>query len=119
MRTSGLIGAIAFLWMGCVDAVDEEQSVEPLQTAPFFGGDLANHALFASDVSFWETPLAQSEMDCFWDSGVRHVIVGTQVRLDRARAARDGGGARDDRRRVRLPVLGQGRRCRRSRPRSR
>ena len=79
MRTSGLIGAIALLWMGCVDAVDEEQSVEPLQTAPFFGGDPANHALFASDVSFWETPLAQSEMDCMWDSGVRHIIVGTQV----------------------------------------
>jgi hypothetical protein len=51
---------------------------DALTPAPFFGGDPANHATFGVDVSFWETPLAQSQMDCFWASGVRHVIVGTQ-----------------------------------------
>lgn len=50
----------------------------PLTPAPFFDGDPANQAIFGVDVSFWETPLAQSEMDCFWASGVRHVVVGTQ-----------------------------------------
>lgn len=50
----------------------------PLTPAPFFDGDPANQALFGVDVSFWETPLAESEMDCFWASGVRHVVVGTQ-----------------------------------------
>ena len=59
----------------------EDQQAQPLQAAPYFPGDTANHAEFASDVSVWETPLAQSQMDCFWDSGIRHVIVGTQDAL--------------------------------------
>lgn len=67
---------------GCGGSRDLAQNIYSAQAeltpAPFFGGDPANHAIFAVDVSFWETPLAQSEMDCFWDSGVRHVIVGTQ-----------------------------------------
>ncbi len=53
----------------------------PLSPAPFFAGDEANDAGFAVDVSFWETPLAQSQADCLWDSGVRHVVVGTQDAL--------------------------------------
>jgi hypothetical protein len=60
------------------DGSDAEQA---LAAAPYFGGDTANHAVFAADVSFWELPLAQSQMDCFWDSGVRHVVVGTQDAL--------------------------------------
>jgi len=61
---------------GSTEGVDDGQL--PLTPAPFFAGDTQNGAEFATDVSFWETPLAQSQMDCFWDSGVRHVIVGTQ-----------------------------------------
>lgn len=66
--------------LGTPDEIDEDadSSAAPLAPAPFFQGDPANQAVFATDVSMWETPLAQSEMDCFWDSGVRHVIVGTQ-----------------------------------------
>ncbi len=79
MRTSVLLGAIALI--GCSAAADGTSSSEALQPAPSFSGDTANHALFAVDVSVWETPLAQSQMDCFWDSGVRHVIVGTQDAL--------------------------------------
>ena len=78
MRTTSLLpGLIALFGAACVEPT-EDSSSEELQAAPLFGGDVANHALFAADVSVWETPLAQSEMDCFWDSGVRHVVVGTQ-----------------------------------------
>ena len=77
MRTTTLLLGLIGLLGACVDP-GEDTSAEPLLSAPFFGGDPANHALFAADVSVWETPLAQSEMDCFWDSGVRHVVVGTQ-----------------------------------------
>jgi hypothetical protein len=50
----------------------------PLSPAPFFAGDPQNGAEFAVDVSVWETPLAESQVDCLWASGVRHVVVGTQ-----------------------------------------
>jgi hypothetical protein len=86
MRTSCLLVA-GMIVTGCVatadgpDTAGESDAAEALQAAPFFGGDTANHAEFAADVSVWETPLAQSQMDCFWDSGVRHVIVGTQDAL--------------------------------------
>ena len=80
-----LAAAGAVLVGGCAaapDAMDDgEGDVSPeeaLTPAPEFHGDPANGALFAVDVSFWETELAQSQMDCFWDSGTRHVIVGTQ-----------------------------------------
>lgn len=52
----------------------------PLTASPPFDGDPANHAIYAVDISFWEMATSQAEMDCFWDSGVRHVVVGTQVR---------------------------------------
>ena len=66
--------------VGCATAGgdDDETGESALQAPPPFSGDPANGAVFAQDVSFWETPLAQSQMDCFWDAGVRHVIVGTQ-----------------------------------------
>ena len=47
--------------------------------SPPFYGDPANQAVFGVDVSHYEPVLAQREVDCFWESGVRHVIVGTQV----------------------------------------
>src|SRR5690348_1562586 len=72
---------VLFTLLGACAAPPEEQASEPLQAAPYFPGDTANAAEFATDVSVWETPLAQSQMDCFWDSGVRHVVVGTQDAL--------------------------------------
>jgi len=82
MRTLGVglaLGLGLFLAAGCGSDEGTETQYEPLTPAPKQLGDPANQAVFAVDVSFWETPLAQSEMDCFWDSGVRHLIVGTQV----------------------------------------
>lgn len=83
MRTSTLCLAGLFSLSGCGELPEWERDLASIQAeltpAPYFGGDPANRALFAADVSFWETPLAQSQMDCFWDSGVRHVVVGTQV----------------------------------------
>jgi GH25 family lysozyme M1 (1,4-beta-N-acetylmuramidase) len=68
------------LLIGCSAStgVDEESSEAPLTAAPFFAGDPANNAVFALDISFWQAPVAQSEMDCFWQSGVRHMVIGTQ-----------------------------------------
>jgi hypothetical protein len=71
-----LVAAVLALAACSREGVDDGQS--ELTPAPFFAGDTQNGAEFAVDVSFWETPLAQSQVDCFWDSGVRHVIVGTQ-----------------------------------------
>jgi len=47
--------------------------------SPPFLGDPANGAVYAVDISMWEGPMSEREMDCFWESGVRHVVVGTQV----------------------------------------
>ncbi|MBI3184331.1 MAG: hypothetical protein HYZ28_19530 [Myxococcales bacterium] len=51
-----------------------------VEASPLFLGDPANAAVFAVDVSHWEGPISQYEMDCFWTSGVRHLVSGTQVR---------------------------------------
>lgn len=65
---------------GCAAQTDEGVSTdEPLTPSPVFLGDVANNAPFAVDVSMWEGPIAQSETDCMWASGVRHLIAGTQV----------------------------------------
>ena len=80
MRTWSLVAGM-LLFAGCVDPMDEDSSGQALQAPPYFPGDVANNAEFAADVSVWETPLAQSQMDCFWDSGIRHVVVGTQDAL--------------------------------------
>ncbi len=83
MRVSTLCLAGLVGLSGCGEVSDWEDELASTQAAltpaPYFGGDPANRALFAADVSFWETPLAQSQIDCFWESGVRHVVVGTQV----------------------------------------
>lgn len=73
--------ALLTLGAGCSGPVadDQDTSEAPLTPSPPFAGDTANNAPFAVDVSIWEGTLAQSEMDCFWTSGVRHVVVGTQV----------------------------------------
>ncbi len=91
MNNIGLwLGMSVLLGAGCgvneaEVLVDEGELLDTtgdaLKAAPFFAGDPANGALFATDISFWETPMAQSQMDCFWDSGVRHVVVGTQRAL--------------------------------------
>ncbi len=85
MTTSSLLALLALLGGGCAttgdDDDDDESQVQALQAPPPFNGDPANHALFAVDVSVWQMPIAQSQMDCHWDAGVRHVIVGTQDAL--------------------------------------
>jgi len=78
MRSWTLLAGTSLLLAACVGPSDEDSATQALQAAPYFPGDVANDAEFAADVSVWETPLAQSQMDCFWDSGVRHVVVGTQ-----------------------------------------
>jgi hypothetical protein len=57
----------------------EDEAESPISSSPPFYGDPENDAVFAVDVSHWEGPLSQREMDCFWASGVRHVVAGTQV----------------------------------------
>lgn len=82
LRTVG-IAITGLLFLGCAaPAHDPEEVVESTQDlvpAPPFNGDPANGAVFGVDVAMYQGPLAQAELDCFWDSGVRHVIVGTQV----------------------------------------
>lgn len=69
---------------GCGDAdvrvyesMADEEAVAEAELG--FAGDPANGAVYALDVSFWEGPIAQHSMDCFWDSNVRHLVAGTQV----------------------------------------
>jgi hypothetical protein len=74
--------ASTFLFCACVGEVDGGVGAEEtgaIRSSPPFDGDPANGAVFGVDVSIWEGPLAPRELDCFWESGVRHVIVGTQV----------------------------------------
>lgn len=61
----------------CVDAADELD--EAGDSAALMTGDPAHGALAAVDVSHWEGPLSQHEVDCFWTEGVRHLVAGTQV----------------------------------------
>jgi hypothetical protein len=84
MRTHRFLGFTVLLGLalsGC--AIDEEESLgvetSPITPSPPFYGDPAKGAVFAVDVSHWEGPLAERELDCFWDSGVRHLVAGTQV----------------------------------------
>jgi hypothetical protein len=58
-----------------------ERSIETNSIAPSppFFGDPARGAVFGVDISHHEYTHSQAEMDCYWDSGVRHVIAGTQV----------------------------------------
>jgi hypothetical protein len=79
---SSLLLLLAIGLAACGEAPsDEAVGVEtnPITPSPPFLGDPAKGAVFAVDVSHWEGPLAQREIDCFWESGVRHLIAGTQV----------------------------------------
>lgn len=73
---------VAGLSVGCgsgvatVRELDEELG---FVEEPLFLGDPANGAFYALDLSMWEGPIAQWEMDCFWNAGVRHIVSGTQV----------------------------------------
>lgn len=80
MKKALAIGAAACL-AACAAPTDEEVDTESseLVPSPPFYGDPANKAVFGVDISMYEGPMAQAEMDCFWASGVRHVVVGTQV----------------------------------------
>jgi hypothetical protein len=66
----GLLGA-------CAGPLDDEP--EAATAAAAAGGDSAGVERFALDLSHWEGPMSQWEMDCFWGEGVRHIIAGTQV----------------------------------------
>ena len=82
MRRLSTVMLMGMAFLGACAATsenDDATSEAPLQPAPPFAGDTANQAPFGVDISMWELPMAQSEMDCFWASGVRHVVVGTQV----------------------------------------
>lgn len=82
MRTALSVSGLLFMTLaaGCAVQTDDGASSEaPLTPSPYFAGDTANNAPFAVDVSMWEGPIAESETDCMWTSGVRHVIAGTQV----------------------------------------
>lgn len=80
---AGGIGAI--LMVGCAPASGEAEegslTLEANAIAPStpFDGDPKNGAVYALDVSMWEGPISQREMDCFWESGVRHIVAGTQI----------------------------------------
>ncbi|HSO41194.1 MAG TPA: GH25 family lysozyme [Labilithrix sp.] len=83
MRSTVALGVSGVLFVGCAVPTDSEddsaEASQELVAAPPFLGDPANGAVFAVDVSMYQNPLAPAELDCFWDSGVRHVVVGTQV----------------------------------------
>jgi GH25 family lysozyme M1 (1,4-beta-N-acetylmuramidase) len=77
-----LVSLIALaLAPACGSDEEKEPTVETnsiVPSPPFFG-DPANGAVFGVDISHYEAVHSQAEMDCYWDSGVRHVIAGTQV----------------------------------------
>lgn len=84
MKLPMFLGFFACLAVGCaVPSEGMEGSAAEVESelaaSPPFYGDPANRAVFGVDISMWEGPMAQAEMDCFWGSGVRHVVVGTQV----------------------------------------
>ncbi|MHB8872834.1 MAG: GH25 family lysozyme [Myxococcaceae bacterium] len=67
---------------GCYGDVQSDLEQDPLtgesEAAEVFLGDPTNNAVFALDLSHWEGAMAHWEMECFWGSGVRHWISGTQ-----------------------------------------
>ncbi|MBS2028096.1 MAG: hypothetical protein JST54_09355 [Deltaproteobacteria bacterium] len=76
-----LASVLALPFAGC--GAGEAQVETPKPDAPassdLFTGDPAHGAEYALDVSFWEGPISEYEMDCFWSSGVRHMVIGTQL----------------------------------------
>ncbi|MCZ6916527.1 MAG: GH25 family lysozyme, partial [Gemmatimonadetes bacterium] len=65
---------MAFAIASCDDLVSPD-GTGPRREALTVSGD---SPVFAVDVSFWAGFLAESEVACWYDSGVRHAIIGTQ-----------------------------------------
>ena len=87
-RTHVLFLGILVVTLGsCANEVGEAPGPEgalevegaALVPTPTNVADPASGAVFALDISFWEGPVSEEEMECFWDSGVRHIVAGTQV----------------------------------------
>jgi hypothetical protein len=81
--------ALAFAG-GCVVDLDQGEGLETVDESgqalgiaptppPFFAGDVANDAPFGLDICMWTRAVNDTEMACFWDAGVRSIVVGTQV----------------------------------------
>ncbi len=70
-----LIAISALAFIGCELPFDADETRE---ARPALSGDAAGAPVFAVDVSHWSGTVAESEVACWWDSGVRHVITGTQ-----------------------------------------
>jgi Glycosyl hydrolases family 25 len=80
---------VATLLLACAHEVDAPSALDldalpgendlALVPDPHFAGDPSVGATYALDISFWEGPVSEHEVECFWDSGVRHIVAGTQV----------------------------------------
>ncbi len=79
MRTTSslaLFSSLAALALGCSPAGLGGERPAPTRHEAAFGVEVA--LAHAVDISVWSGRVTDSEMDCFWDHDVRHVIVGTQ-----------------------------------------
>jgi len=79
MTTRAALMAMSMMSMAMIGACASSDDLEGSTADEIFLGDPANDAVFAVDVSHWEGPISQYEMDCFWSQGVRHVVSGTQL----------------------------------------
>ncbi|MDP2344904.1 MAG: GH25 family lysozyme [Deltaproteobacteria bacterium] len=64
-----------------LEVVDESGQALVLAPVPppFSAGDPDNDAPFGLDICMWTRAINDTEMACFWDAGVRSIVVGTQV----------------------------------------
>jgi hypothetical protein len=73
------LAVVFFAACGGEASVSDMEDPTDESAADITGGDPANNAVYGLDMSMWEGPLSQYEMDCFWSKGVRHMVIGTQV----------------------------------------
>ncbi len=78
MRPAAFVLLLAVACGPGVGVVDTPKAPND-STENLFTGDPANDAVYGLDVSMWEGPISESQMDCFWANGVTHLVVGTQV----------------------------------------
>jgi hypothetical protein len=71
-----LIAVSALAFIGCELPTDSDRTRE---SGPALSSAAGGSPVFAVDVSHWSGTVAESEVACWWDSGVRHVITGTQI----------------------------------------